>query len=377
MPYFKLYLVLCFFTSCTNISFHSSLSYKIAADTISFNDKQGLLYFDNVNNPKTNLLILYRPKSDQLALIDLNKKREIKRIDLKTDTSKINPGKLESFCFHNTDSIFLLYEYKIIIIDSAANVKFSKVINHPEMDDWPLEVYGNFGRVFPIYYDNLRKELLIRKNCGSCGLSPSFYDMNVSVVYSFAKDTFYNIPVNYPNQYKRSYLGDAFNVYRELVNDSIIFAFNADPYITIYNRNDSFVSRVYSKSKYQDKEFPALEEKYRTDINRRADHLITCPLYMKILYDPYKQFYYRFFLTPKPIKNKDGSYNNFNDKELVIMVLNRNFKTVEEINLGKDYLWFFSFVTPKGLYVLKDTQLDENNYNQNEHKQVYSIISFN
>jgi len=113
-------------------------------------------------------------------------------------------------------------------------------------------------------------------------------------------------------------------------------------------------SRIQSKSKYQKSEIQVLDEEHRDDINKRIEHLAVSPLYQKIIFDPFRNVYYRFYLNGQPLQNDDGTFNVYGNKELIVMVLDRSFSTISELNLGEGYLWFYSFVTPRGLYILKD-----------------------
>src|SRR5436189_6251679 len=86
------------------------------------------------------------------------------------------------------------------------------------------------------------------------------------------------------------------------------------------------------------------------DLNLVANHLITSPLYLKIMYDKYKKLYYRFYLDAVELE-RDGKYSTYGDKDLYLIVYDSDFKILKEIKLDKDHFWQYSFVTRNGLYI--------------------------
>lgn len=375
---FLVFLLIAIFYSCNTTSdISGNVAYSKFTDTLFVKGKDVLSFFDLSKKDSDQYLFLYRPKNSRIAVVDLNQNKETGSFKIpKENTADSGIGGLRSFFYENKDSVFLLYQYQLSIIDTLLNYKFIKNnINGSGSEDWPPVVYSNFGRVFPVYYDSKRKELLIRQHCGTCGNDTSFFRTNIVAAYNFKKDTFVDLGVPFPDKYKKNYFGDALYPFREVKGDSLIFTFNADPYITILNRATNTITKVLSRSKFQKEEIEPLDIQFIGDINKRSDHLIESPLYMKIIYDPFRNLYYRFYLDGKPLKNEDGTYNTFGDKDLIIMVLDSRFNTISEINLGKGYLWNYSFVGKRGLYILQDTKASytfESDWN--EQKLIFDII---
>ena len=373
--------VLLLFFCCQHISSESNdnIRYEVTSDTLSLDKRDVLSLFSVWDNDsgEQNYFLLYRPKYNEISIVDLTKKFEITSFKVpKYEEPDSVIGKLVSFYYYNRDSIFLLHEYQLSIIDTSQHIKFKKIINNPYSDDWPPIIYGNFGRVFPICFDAEKKQLLIRQHCGECGNDTSFFRTNVAAVYDFKRDTFMDLNVPFPEKYKTNYYGDAMHVFREIKGDSLIFTFNADPYVTIFNKNNAQITKVYLKSKFQKKEIKPLDKKYMPDINKRVEHLAVSPLYMKLIYDKYKKLFYRFFLREQKLKNANDIYNTFGDKELVIMVLDSNLKLIFEFNLGKGYLWHYSFVDKNGLHVLKDKRDGTTNLSEYEKQKIqFDVIN--
>ena len=57
------------------------------------------------------------------------------------------------------------------------------------------------------------------------------------------------------------------------------------------------------------------------------------------------------------------------------MVFDENFKLITEKNIGNSYLWYYSFVSPKGLYIRK--AIFDKKTRQNQEYDHFSVFSFN
>lgn len=353
------------------------IKYSITTDTLKLTEKDALSFFDVSKDDATTNLFMYQPKHNEIAVVNLSEKKETARIKLNwPKKDSVQTGTLKSFFFHNKDSVFLLYEYRICIIDTSSNIKFEKIINNPESDEWPPVIYTNLRQVFPIYFDSKNKELLVRQNCGDCDVRDSnYYKESVAAFFDFNSGAFNAISISFPDSYKTYFYGDADLPFREVKNDSLIISFSTDPYILILNRSTNQISRIVSKSSFQKSGMEPLDKKYIQDINKRVEHLAVSPLYMKMIYDKYRNVYYRFFLREQKLKNNDGTYNQFGDKELVIMVLDNRFNLMTEINLGKGYLWHYSFVGKDGLYILKDKRVGTTNISDYDMQKFNLILS--
>lgn len=73
------------------------------------------------------------------------------------------------------------------------------------------------------------------------------------------------------------------------------------------------------------------------------------PSYGSIYADPYKELYYRFARLPKP----DHKPGTFNDKPVIVIVLDKDLRYVGEERLpeGPLYDTFNAYVSPEGLNI--------------------------
>ena len=137
-------------------------------------------------------------------------------------------------------------------------------------------------------------------------------------------------------------------------HDSLgILSFMADPNIYVYNYKTNSYKILGGKSDYQEKIEP-IENKFKDVTNKMFEFLTTSPFYSRILWDKYRKLYYRFLYCGQDLKNPNGTYNVFADKDLVLMIFDSNFNLLKEIKLKKHtYLDTKAFVAKDGLFLPK------------------------
>jgi len=109
----------------------------------------------------------------------------------------------------------------------------------------------------------------------------------------------------------------------------------------------------------------------RTDSNdKKQSYFFNNTCYGAILYDEYRNIYYRLVRHAIPYKSKDGQINEFHRRPISIMVFDEKFQVLGETLLEKDkYYSNMSFVTKDGLYIS-----NANPYN-NEINEDYSTFT--
>lgn len=361
-------------TGCFNAK-ENEVSYTKYQDTITipaplafslFQYKHPLIYFLNGD-------------SNQLFVFNLDQNRMVGRVQIPASPyNNIEFGGIHSFYVHNNDSIFLQDLYSFSIIDTSGKRKYNKIINSPGSNHWPAILYNNISGVFPIYYDTVLNKLFTRQYSGEKMMSErEFYAVKVEAQMDLRDSIMKELPVGYPVLYNKNYCGEANLVFREVADSTNIYSFMASPDIVIYNRYNGDIKRLTAKSRLQHKDFTPLSLHYSKEMNRKMDHLVENPLYMKIIYDKYRSCYYRILLNAKEIKNEDGSYNTFSDKDLIISVFDKNFRLLTDVNAGSNHLWDYSFATPKGLYILRisdNTHIKQATINGKD--LIFDIITF-
>src|SRR5205823_4658180 len=123
----------------------------------------------------------YFSESKKLFIgFDLNRKKSLLSFRLpKALCREEDNGYLSSYFIQNFDSIFILQNFRLSIIDTAGHVKYTRVINHPESESLPDTLHGNFGGGFPVYYASENKELFLMQYSGK---------------YNFHEKNFFKLP---------------------------------------------------------------------------------------------------------------------------------------------------------------------------------------
>ncbi|HET8859470.1 DUF4221 family protein [Marivirga sp.] len=154
----------------------------------------------------------------------------------------------------------------------------------------------------------------------------------------------------------------ALNSEKGLVLSNLTF----DPNLYIYNvRREEFVKSIHLPSKYFDK-VPPFQKTYNELSKGSQEHYIQNPSYKSILYDKWRDVYYRFAEQGVELKDIEGNFNTWYDKKPSVLILNNEFEIIGETDLPQSiYRISDAFVGKDGLYIAANN--DKNpNYNENE-----------
>lgn len=308
--------------------------------------------FDIYNDGLTDYLLLYNKNLLLIEVTDLNTHEVVLSKSINTIFEMPDEyGEIRSIEFVNFDSIFILQEYAIKLIDTTKE-KLSIIINSDADKAYENCLLTNQNHA-PIYFDKINNSLSIESYCYTCYFyDKSYYMAPIHVSFSVENHKFKPLPVYYPKMYVNDYFGFHNLVFRSEYRDKYILGFSADTHFYIYDKNEKQEKIYNGRSKFQYLETEPLKKKFKNDSNKKLKHLTLSPVYKETLYDEKRNLYYRFFLTGINEKNDDGTYNAWSDKELVLMIFDGDLKLVNELNLGKDiYNTSKSFVGDKGLYM--------------------------
>ncbi|OWY23274.1 DUF4221 domain-containing protein [Sphingobacteriales bacterium UPWRP_1] len=136
-------------------------------------------------------------------------------------------------------------------------------------------------------------------------------------------------------------------------DDFILYACNALPEIWKFNLRDNTILRYICRSSFQTDSIlplPFRSNPYNKD--RAFDIFMHSARYEKLIYDEYRNLYYRFFILPMPQKNEQGFFNTYKDRQISVMVLDENFNLMGETLLPKMCFGLFLVATSKqGLFI--------------------------
>ncbi|MCF8716347.1 DUF4221 family protein [Joostella atrarenae] len=176
--------------------------------------------------------------------------------------------------------------------------------------------------------------------------------------------------VHFTHHYPRELYGNNYNwegeiftdVYPllDVANKRFIYSFPISHRLYISGINSSDYTKVYAGSN----EVGTIEsiDKEPENVNRTEllSHIIKTDEYTAILYDKYREVYYRFLLKSIPNAKKS---TQFKEKELAVIVMDKEFNYLGETIIGewKEWNWYNSFVTEEGLNIefLEKSDIEE------------------
>jgi len=184
---------------------------------------------------------------------------------------------------------------------------------------------------------NISDSILYFRVMKSFDTDKGFYSQKNSDFPVFCR---YNISTNEkrffgskPLSVERSWYGLCSEIYDLYVGDSIIVSEGANAKIKIINTRNNKTKTVEVKSKYDTKpikEF-VLPRNLENAKTSKLQHFLQSPLYEAVYYNPYTKSYYRIFHPALDKYNSNGLLNTSYDKNCVLMVLDKNFKLIDEV----------------------------------------------
>jgi len=89
-------------------------------------------------------------------------------------------------------------------------------------------------------------------------------------------------------------------------------------------------------------------------------NLFSQTYYERVLYDPYRNLYYVTVSKPKCYENNDGTRNSLSEKPWSLVILNKEYKLLTEIDMPNQFSKDRLMVMPEGLAIM-DKSLTKNN----------------
>ena len=151
----------------------------------------------------------------------------------------------------------------------------------------------------------------------------------------------------YDYNYKEDYLVCSFYGY-----DSLMVTYNMQD-VRWYNGRSRYLKSIR----------PYLAE--AGNLTRTLTRFRENPLYPRVLYDKYRNVYYRFAEMPYELKQNESPFDDPKGREFSVIVFDKDFNIIGETKFpGNKYFYKMSFVGRDGLYIsennLANPEFDEN-----------------
>lgn len=305
------------------------------------------------------LMGIYNEKNNTIDIFNIDAKKLTHQVNLSetlvSGYSVANKRKnsINSICIESFDSIFLLAERGLYIVNNSGKSIFT--INNLNVPKGGVEnqiIYRNHGN-FPIYFDLESKNIYMNGFCNKYSTySDKFYNEAIEYSYNLNSGETTQLPMKFSEIFKTGYFSVSIYPSRLVTDRGHIYTFEQDPNIYIYDKSKKEIMVKGGKSKFQTETIPYFSKTIKFSKDKEMAYLRTVPSYGKLLYNPYKNLFYRFFKQGQASKNKEGLYNTELDKYESLMIFDSDFNVLNEISLER-YKYFsnFSFVIKDGLLI--------------------------
>jgi hypothetical protein len=277
---------------------------------------------------------------------DYNTKSLAFKLKLDNDGPNGVGGRMESFYIHSFDSIFVSSRYMVSLVDTGrrkirsfnlAKKQSNDITALPSFSGYQQPAILNDNFYFPCApdIDPFTKSSFTDKEClVKLNLNTGEYE------YKFKPSDLFQKGVYGPN-YTSSY--DCFNTRKNMV----LISFQNDPLLFLHSIDaDDSGRTVYAGSESFDEVSPM--QKITRDFEGYTRFYIKSPSYGPIIYDPYRNMYYRFALTP--LSDEDYAQRKWWKKKSLI-ILDSTFVKVGETKISDSCSFLNYFITEDGLFI--------------------------
>lgn len=329
-------------------------SQKVVLDTSYLEiqiDSNALFEYPTSSYTQNGIYCGYNVKSNSLDFFDLINKRQLFQSKLKTDT-KI--GSIMGCALVNIDSVFLLTDKSIILVDKKGEIKKSTTINFESHDLFFKNNYLiEFQRSRSFLYNPAKKKILAA-NVNPKGMREE-EDFNTSPAVEISINehpNFENIPISWSNLYHRGNYGYLIKPYLTSVQENLIVSFPIDPNIYVYNENSKML-KVYGGSPDFKGSNPIplpLDPKFIDDADKKMMHLFENINYGKIISEADGRLHYR--IIKSGLTGEDKVKHDFSKRKNFLLVYNSKFEIVKLLDLNDHrYVADAAFAIKDNLYI--------------------------
>lgn len=299
-----------------------------------------------VDNEDSMILLWENRAINAIEFYDLNQGVLQKRFRLKKDGPKGIGGPLRGFEFISEDSILVTNgkRYEFFLVNSKGEV-YRKYNVFPEEEEL-ISV--------PIVYD-YRPIMVSGKNAFIvCKPDRDYSDTGWWDGDLLLKLNLENGDFEYvfqgPKIYYDLIYGAFFSHHSMVMNDDgkIIISYPMDSNIEVFDPASQTRTWYYAGSKY----FQQIPDWDQPDSNEDERFYIESNSYREILFDKWRNVYYRFAYQKVDYFDKNNMRVNWNYKIPSIIILDSNFEKIGEYDLSQNtYFTRNTFVAPEGLFI--------------------------
>lgn len=323
----------------------------IPIDTLSKDVIYDASYFDSTNHIEYLIKDVKNVHNDLDSLIFFDAKTEERKYGIKFQTSY----SLVEYNLHTLDSIFAIVCYQNKLCQFSRQ---GELVN-----EWDIELFDDSISYEASFLKPLINDDVIYCEIGSDLRAPAFYDTkHIGMIKLLdGKIRGYRKIINYPDFYRQdsSYL--LLDVNKLIYNNKeLLISYGLSHDLYLY-KDDTNYRTVNVKSRYLDT--------FRYEQDNYRDQQIEDGKYSDILYDKYRNLYYRVVRHNQNMYNPDGTVNDYWDCSWSIIFLNSDLSIIDEIFFpAKKYLACEVVITSEG--ILLRNRIIRSIFEKEEHQQI-------
>lgn len=263
---------------------------------------------------------------------------------------------IQGIYFHNSDSIFLFPRMmlsNLALTDADGNFfdSFRVKIGIEDQTDMMINHASVPAAPTLLIEDNL---YFTHISLGSAMTNFNFFDQ-ISPEFRVNLQTdslFWDTGLTFPKSYLENYWPNSFILHSKVENknNELVYSWNAIDSLFVMDLETGGMEKKLAKSQWI-KPFDFTSEPITKENDRKIP--VTYGHYFRLIFDPYRELYYRFVWIPRdPIPQELFSANSIYKNKFSIMVLDEDLELLEEKVLEPEiYQPYLAFVGKKGLYL--------------------------
>jgi hypothetical protein len=240
-------------------------------------------------------------------------------------------GNVLSSILCGVDSLLIIQQYRIVCLDLVSKKYSYQEINRSMQSNYMLY---NLNLWFPPFWDKVSNKVYLERIFEGCeDDGHNCNDVSIEGVVDFKTGQIDTAHFCIPHDVN-VYLNYSGFISRCVSNDSKqVFSFATSGDLYVYDAVTKSTQQFKCKSKYHSSYVYPNENSFGSR-NDYLMHIIDyAPLYNPIMYDKYRNCYYRIFLAAQPKKDKQGYYNTSSSKAMYLQVIGADFSVKNEIRL--------------------------------------------